>query len=38
MTDTANEIELISDSLRLYAEHHRDMVPRIYERFFELNP
>lgn len=38
MTDTANEIELISNSLRLCAEHHGDMAPRVYERFFKLNP
>jgi hypothetical protein len=37
MTDTANEIALISDSLELYAERHGDMAPRVYERFFELN-
>ena len=38
MTDTVSEITLISDSLELYAERHGDMAPRIYERFFELNP
>ncbi len=38
MTDTVSEIALISDSLELYAERHGDMAPRIYERFFELNP
>ena len=38
MTDTANELALISDSLELYAERHGDMAPRVYERFFELNP
>ena len=38
MTDTATEIALISDSLELYAERHGDMAPRVYERFFELNP
>ena len=38
MTHTANEIALISDSLELYAERHGDMAPRVYERFFELNP
>jgi hemoglobin-like flavoprotein len=38
MTDTAKEIKLISDSLELYAERHGDMAPRLYERFFELNP
>lgn len=37
MTDTANEIALISDSLELYAERHGDMAPRVYERFFERN-
>ena len=37
MTDTANELALISDSLELYAERHGDMAPRVYERFFELN-
>ena len=37
MTDTSKEIELISDSLELYTERHGDMVPRVYERFFELN-
>ena len=38
MTDTANEIALISASLELYAERHGDMAPRVYERFFEINP
>ena len=38
MTDTANEIVLISDSLELYTERHGDMGPRVYERFFELSP
>ena len=38
MTDTTNELALISDSLELYAERHGDMAPRVYERFFELNP
>jgi len=38
MTDSAKEIDLISDSLELYAECHGDMAPRVYERFFELNP
>ena len=38
MTDTAKEIELISDSLELYGERHGDMAPKVYERFFELNP
>ena len=38
MVDTTKEIELISDSLELYAERHGDMAPRVYERFFELNP
>ena len=38
MTDTATQIALISDSLELYAERHGDMAPRVYERFFELNP
>ena len=38
MTDTTNELALISDSLALYAERHGDMAPRVYERFFELNP
>ena len=38
MTDTVSEIALISDSLELYAERHGDMAPRVYERFFELNP
>ena len=38
MTDTVSEIALISDSLELYAERHDDMAPRVYERFFELNP
>lgn len=37
MTDTTNELALISDSLELYAERHSDMAPRVYERFFELN-
>ena len=37
MTDTANELALISDSLELYAERHGDMAPRVYERFFVLN-
>lgn len=38
MTDTVSEIALISDSLELYAERYGDMAPRMYERFFELNP
>ena len=38
MTDTADEIALISDSLELYAERYSDMAPRVYKRFFELNP
>ena len=38
MTDTMDELALISDSLALYAERHGDMAPRVYERFFELNP
>ena len=38
MTDTVTEIALISDSLELYAERHGDMAPRVYERFFELDP
>ena len=38
MTDTVSEIALISDSLELYAERRGDMAPRVYERFFELNP
>ncbi len=38
MTDTENELALISDSLGLYAERHGDMAPRVYKRFFELNP
>ena len=38
MIDTASEIASISDSLELYAERHGDMAPRVYERFFELNP
>ena len=38
MTDTVNEIALISDSLECYAERHGDLAPRVYERFFELNP
>ena len=38
MTDTAKEIDLISDSLELYAQRHGDMAPRVYECFFELNP
>ncbi len=38
MTDTADEIALISDSLECYAERHGDMAPRVYKRFFELNP
>ena len=38
MTDTAKEIDLISDSLECYAERHGDMAPRVYECFFELNP
>ena len=38
MTDTLDEIALISDSLECYAEHHGDMAPRVYKRFFELNP
>jgi hypothetical protein len=38
MTDTADELALISDSLQCYAEHHGDMAPRVYKRFFELNP
>ena len=37
MTDTANDIALISDSLELYVERRGDMTPRVYERFFELN-
>ncbi|UZP74428.1 globin [Candidatus Paraluminiphilus aquimaris] len=37
VTDTAKEIELISDSLELYAERHGDIAPRVYMRFFELN-
>ena len=38
MTDTTNEIALISESLELYAKRYGDMAPRVYERFFELNP
>ena len=38
MANTVNEIALISDSLKLYAEHHGDVVPRVSGRFFELNP
>ena len=38
MMDAADELALISDSLELYAERHGDMAPRVYERFFELNP
>ena len=38
MTDTTNELALISDSLALYAERHGDMAHRVYKRFFELNP
>ena len=38
MTDTVDEIALISVSLELYAERHGDMAPRVYNRFFELNP
>ena len=38
MTDIVDEIALISDSLELYAERHGDMAPRVYKRFFELNP
>ena len=38
MTNTADEIALISDSLECYAERHGDMAPRVYECFFELNP
>ena len=38
MTNTADELALISDSLELYAERHGDMAPRVYKRFFELNP
>ena len=38
MTDTVDEIALISDSLELYAERHGDMAHRVYKRFFELYP
>jgi hypothetical protein len=38
MIDNTKEIKLISDSLELYADRHGDMAPRVYERFFELNP
>ena len=38
MTETVDEIALISDSLELYAERHGDMAHRVYKRFFELNP
>ena len=38
MTDTADELALISDSVELYAERYSDMAPRVYKRFFELNP
>ena len=38
MTDTADELALISDSLECYAERHGGMAPRVYNRFFELNP
>ena len=38
MTNTENELALISDSLGLYAERHGDMAHRVYKRFFELNP
>ena len=38
VTDTAKEIQLISDSLELYGERHGDIAPRVYTRFFELNP
>ena len=38
MTETADELALISDSLECFAERHGDMAPRFYERFFELNP
>ena len=36
--DTTKEIGLISDSLELYGERHGDMAPKVYKRFFELNP
>ena len=35
MTNTVNEIALISHSLELYAARHGDMAPRVYECFFE---
>ena len=38
MTDTVDEIALISVSLKLHAERHGDMAHRVYKRFFELNP
>jgi len=38
MTDTVRQIALISDSLELYAKRHGDMAPRVYERFFDLDP
>ena len=38
MTDTADELALVSDALECYAECHGDMAPRVYKRFFELNP
>ena len=38
MTETVDEIALISDSLELYAQRPGDMAHRVYKRFFELNP
>ena len=38
MTETADELALISNSLECYTERHGDMAPRVYKRFFELNP
>ena len=38
MTETADELALISDSLECFAERYSDMAPRVYKRFFELNP
>ena len=38
MTETADELALISDSLECFAERYGDMAPRVYKLFFELNP
>ena len=38
LNDTAKVIQLISDTLELYGDRHGVIAPRVYTRFFELNP